>query len=80
MHVPRALEKAAALTVGIVDGFDRVFDSVDRALGQLEKQAVVLGLKRLDRVERLVDAAGPAARLPIFHIAARGRRPVDRLP
>ena len=37
------------------------------------------GIESIEGVERLVDAAGPAAGLAIFHIAARRRRLVDRL-
>ena len=79
MDVPRALEQGAAFAIGIVDGFDRALDPVDRPLGQLEDEAVVPGVESVESVERLVDARGPAAGLAIFDIAARGRRLVDRL-
>ena len=79
MDVPRALEQRAAFAIGIVDGFDRAFDPVDRPLGQLEDEAVVPGIESIEGVERLVDAPGPAAGLAILDIAASGRRLVDRL-
>ena len=43
------------------------------------RKAVVPGIQSVEGVERLVDAAGPAAGLSIFDIAARRRRLVDRL-
>ena len=71
--------RTAAFAVGIVDRFDRGLDPVDRALGQPEDEAVALGVESLEGVERFVDAAGPAASLAIFDIAACRRRLVDRL-
>ena len=79
MDVPRALEKLAAFAVGIVNGFDRALDPVDRMLCQREHEAVVPGFQSVEDVERLVDARRPSAGLPIFDIAARRRRLVDRL-
>ncbi len=79
MDVSRALEQGAAFAIGIVDRFDRALDPVDRPLGQLEDEAVVSGIESVEGVERLVDAACPAAGLAVLDIAARRRRLVDRL-
>ena len=79
MDVSRPFEQGGAFAIGIVDGFDRALDPVDRPLGQLNDEAVMPGIEIVDGVERIVDAIGPGARLAIFPIAARRRRLVDLL-
>jgi hypothetical protein len=79
MDVPGALEEGGAFAIGIVDGLDCVFDPFDRPLGQLEEKAIVPGIESVEGVERLVDAACPAAGLAIVNVAARSRGLVDRL-
>ena len=57
MDVPRALEQRAAFAIGIVDGFDRALDSIDRPFGQLEDEAVVPGVESIEGVERFAKRA-----------------------
>ena len=79
MDVPCALEEGAAFAIGIVDPFDRAFNSVNRALGEFKEETVAFRIESVKRVERLFDACGPATRLVVADMAARLGRLVDRL-